>query len=122
MKQFLFAALLLVCGIAVAQVSSVSKAFTSAGSVVDVSAGQYKFPITVSVYPTSGDTAKVEYSTTNGAAVNPGAANWTVSATLSAVTFGSTTKRETLPSAVTAIRFTTTTGAGTDTAELAWGY
>lgn len=105
-----------------AAVNTSKTVFSSTATVVDTSGQQYKFPLTVSVYPASGDTAKVEYSTSHNAGISPGSANWTVSATLGSVAYGSTTNRETLPSAVTAIRFTTTIGSGTDTAELAWGY
>lgn len=122
MKSLIAVILVLLSISANAAMLASSQTFSSTALVVNTSQIGYKFPLTVSVYPASGDTAKVEYSTTPGAAANPGAANWTVSATLGAVAYGSTTNRETLPSAVTAIRFTTTAGAGTDTAELAWSY
>lgn len=121
MKRLLFLVLALASFSAFAYISSVSYTFSPpSAKVVDLSSGNlFHFPITVTVSAASGDTAKVEYSTTPGAAQNPGAAIWMPSVNLSSVT---ATERETLPSPITAIRFTTISGTGTDTAEIAWGY
>lgn len=71
-------------------------------------------PITVSVFPGSGNTSLVEYSTSLNAAVTPGSANWlpwangTVAAASNATFTGT----------CTALRFTRVTGASTDTFEV----
>ncbi len=92
-------------------------AVTLAGGPAIISTFDADFPANLTVIPQSGDTVKVEYSTTAGAAQNPTTANWIVSATLGAVT---AIARESIPSPVTAIRLTTTAGSGTDAYEFCY--
>jgi hypothetical protein len=79
---------------------------TTTAQVVDVS--NRHFPMTVSIYPQAGTTGTAEFSTTPNAYAASGVANWQVIGTASAV---SAPQTNTLPSPVTAIRFTRISGA-----------
>lgn len=90
----------------------ISESVTATAKVVDTS--DFKAPITITAIPGSGNTSKVEFSTTPGAAVAPASATWqawgsgTVSSTTTDVFIGR----------LTALRFTRVSGSSTDTYEV----
>ena len=116
MKKLLFA---LALAIPLTALAGPITAFTNtfAGTAFVFSASRFTTPATVTVVPGSGDTDKIEYSTTPTALSSPGTANWVTSTTCGAAT---AICRETLASPIVAIRFTRTAGTSTDTAEVCW--
>jgi len=85
--------------------------FTTTASVLSME--NQPWPYSVSVIPGSGDTIKIEFSTTQQAAENPGSATW------QPVASGVTTITN-YPSIAkcTALRFTQTAGSNTDKYEI----
>lgn len=80
---------------------------TTIPQIIDVSNRHY--PMTVSVFPSAGTTATVEFSTTPGAAAAPASARWQVLGTASGISVAQT---NTVPSAINALRFTRNSGTG----------
>jgi len=85
--------------------------FTTTAAVVGME--NQPWPYSVSVIPGSGDTVKVEFSTSSQAVANPGSATW--QSVASGVTV--TTNYPNIAKC-TALRFTQTAGANTDKYEI----
>lgn len=96
-----------------------SAIYTINGTPLVVSTATRNFPITVTISPQSGVVGTVEYSTTPTAVTSPSTATWQVLGVASGVSSAQTV---TVPSAITAIRFTRVSGASAVVGEIDWPY
>lgn len=92
----------------------VQQGTVTSGNPVVISVENLAPPITISIYPGSGNTSKVEFSSSRQASQNPGAANWqlwspgNVTAATTEIAVGK----------LTALRFTVVSGSSTDQYEV----
>jgi len=104
-----------IAAVAAPVIRSISTRTTTTATAIDGTSKTY--PLTVTVIPESGVLATAEYSTTPNAYLSPADAHWNVLNSASAV---STVMSTTLPSPVTAIRFTRVSGASAVIGEVNW--
>ena len=85
--------------------------FTTTAAVIGME--NQPWPYSVSVVLSSGDTVKIEFSTTSQASENPGSANWqsVASGVVATTNYPNIAK-------CTALRFTQTAGSNTDKYEV----